>query len=266
MHYCRRLWEALGLKQEKDFDERLAQLTPEALKKLHQVHSFRIGGAMSGVFINGILMCVLPSNVVGTTLNVWQLVVAIQSRRKIEQAAKANHSRDLRRGSDRASKKRHLLAGAAQRSAINVLLLGQADFVAAASELVGMDNAAEVVTMSDKFFTNSSVEGVHDLADHLSPVDNVVGALGFEQNPTWDQLFQEGSMSFVAVAGISIGVAAEASLVPLAADAAGERFYEQTLREGNQCDFMTAAPANARHDAWAHSGRWEAAPPQRAWS
>ena len=264
---------ALGLKEAKDFHVRLAQLTPEELTKLHQVHSFKIGGAMTGSLANGMLMCVAPSNVIGTTLNIRQLIVALRSRRKIEEAAKAYHGRNLREGSNRASKKRHVFAGAALKGAMTVLFLGHDDFVAVASELFGMDlaspsTAAEVVIkkISEMFSTNSVVDGVRDLAGHFCPVDDVIGALGFEQNPTWCQLYQEGGMSFVAEAGIGIGVAAEASLVPLAADAAGERLYEQTLREGNQCDFMTAAPANARHDAWAHSGRWEAAPPQRAWS
>ena len=276
MHYGRRIWEALGLKQEKDFDVRLAKLTPEELTKLHQIHSFRIGGAMTGVFINGILMCVFPSNVVGATLNVRQLVVAIRSRRKIEAAARAYHGRDLREGSDRASKKRHLLAGGTLKLGMTVLFLGQDDFLAAASELAGMDlaspaTAPEAVTkeMSDMFFTSSGVEGFHDLADHLTPANHVNGALGYEQNPTWDQLGQGGSMPFVAAAGIGIGVAAEANVAYLAVDAAGEELYKQTLRGRNQRGVsVTAAAANlnAGHGAWAHSGRWEAARPQRAWS
>jgi hypothetical protein len=274
VHYGRRIWEALGLKQEKDFDERLAKLTPEELTKLHQVHSFRIGGAMTGVVINGILMFVFPSNVVGTTLNLRQLVVAHRSRREIEEAARAYHGRDLREGSDRASKKRHLLAGAAQKSVMTFVFLGQDDFVAAASELFGMDlaspaTAPEVVTkeMSDMFYTSSGFEGFHEVADHFSPANHVNEALGFEHNPTWDQLCQGGSMSFVAVAGIGIGVAAEANVASLAVDAAGEELHKQTLRGGNQRGVSaTAAAANASHGAWAHSGRREAARPQRPWS
>jgi hypothetical protein len=274
VHYGRRIWEALGLKQEKDFDERLAKLTPEELTKLHQVHSFRIGGAMTGVFINGILMCVFPSNAVGTTLNLRQLVVAIRSRRKIEEAAREYHGRDLRKGSDRASKKRHLLAGGTLKLGTSVLFLGQDDFVAAASELAGMDlaspaTATEVVTkeMSDMVFTSSGVEGFHEVTDHLNPANEVTEFFGFEHNPTWDQMFQGGSTEFVAVAGIGIGVAAEANVASLAVDAAGEELHKQTLRGGNQRGVSaTAAAANASHGAWAHSGRREAARPQRPWS
>ena len=272
VHYGRCILEALGLKQEKDFVMKLAQLTPEELKILHQNHSFKIGSAMTGVFLNGALMCVFPSNIVGTTLNLRQLVVAIRSRRKIEEAAQANHSRDLRKGSDRASKKRHLVAGAAQKTALTVLFLGQDDFVAAASD-AGMDlvspttqGEALLKGGSDMFFTSSGVEALHDLANHSSPANNVIGALGFEHNPTYGELFQGGSMSFAAVAGVGIGVAAEANVAILAADAAGEEAYKQTLRGGFQRDPVPAAPANASRGAWRHSGRREAARQRRALS
>ena len=273
VHYGRCFLEPLGLKQEKGFDEKLAQSTPEELEELHQNHSFKIGSAMTGVFSNGVLMCASPSNIVGTTLNLCQLFVAFRSRRKIEKAAKENHSRDLRKGSDRASKNRHLLAGAALKVASTVLFLGQDDFVAVALELFGVDLASPTTEgeallkgWSEKFFTSSGVAGIHDLAEHSSPVNNVIGALGFEDNPTYGELFQEGSMSFAAVAGIGIGVAAEANVAILAADAAGEEAHKQTLRGGFQRGPVPAAPTNASRGAWPHSGRREAARPRRALS
>lgn len=269
VHYGRRVLEALGLKEKRGLDVRLAQLTPEELKELHQAHSFKIGSAMTGVFVNGFLMCVFPSNVVSTTVNFRQLLVAIRARRKIEDATKELHHRDLQKGSDRASKYRHLVAGAALKSALTVLFLGQDDFVAAALELAGMDLASPATAaedllkeMSDKFFASSGVEGLHNVADNLCPVNDVMGAFGFDQNPTWEQLFQEGSTSFVAEAGIGIGVAAEVNLATLAADAGVEAAHEQTLRGGNQRVPVPAAPANESHGVWDHSGRRKTARPQ----
>ena len=265
---------ALGLKQEKDFDVRLAKLTPEALTKLHQTHSLRIGGAMMGFFINGFLTLVFPSNAVGTTLNLRQLAVAIRSRREIEEAAKENHARDLRKGPNRATKKRHVLAGVVLKSVTTVLFLGQDDFAEAASVLLGMDLASpetvpEVVTggLSDMFFNSSGVEGLNDLADHLGPADNVTDFLGFKDNPTWDQMFQGGSTEFVAVAATGIGAAGEVNLASLGMEAAGEELHQQTLRGGKQGGVpVTAAAASTSHGAWAYSGGYEAAHPQRTWS
>ena len=229
-------WETLGWNEKTDFDEKLAELTPEVLRKRHQEQSFKIGSAMTGVFINGFLMCIFPSNVVSTTLSVRDLVLAVRSRRKVEEAARAYHGRDLQEGSDRASKKRHLLAGAALRSAMTVLFLGHDDFLAAASNLAGMDltspaTAAEALIkeVSDLFFTSSGITGLHNLADHLCPANKLIDALGFKQNPMWDQLFQEGGMSFVAVAGVGIGIAGEANAATLAADAAVEKAYQLIL-------------------------------------
>lgn len=234
--YGRLFWETLGRNEKSEWDGWLAEQSPEALKKMHQAHSFKIGSALTGVFINGFLMCVFPSNVVSTTLNVRELLGAFRTRRKIEEAAKAYHGRDLQEGIDRASKKRHLLAGAALRSAMTVLFLGQDDFVASALDLARMDfaspaTAAEALIkeVSDTFFTCIGIKGLHNLADHLCPAKKLIDALGFKQNPTWDQLFQEGGMSFVAVAGLSIGLAAEANLATLAADAAVEKAYLLTL-------------------------------------
>ena len=234
--YARPFGETLGRNEKTELDAWLAKLTPEELKKKHQAQSFQIGSAMTGVFINGFLMCVFPSNVVSTTLNVRELVVAIRKRRKIEEAAKAYYGRDLREGSDRASKNRHLLAGVALRSAMTVLFLGHDDFVAAASYLAGMDlaspaTAAEALTkeVSDLFFTSCGIKGLNHLADHLCPAFKLIEALGFKQNPTWDQLFQEGGMPFVAVAGIGIGLAAEANLATFAADSALENACQRIL-------------------------------------
>ena len=264
---------ALGLKQERDFDMKLAKLTPEALTKLHQTHSFKIGGATMGVFINGFLTCVFPANAVGTTLSLRQLAVAIRGRRKIEEAAKENHGRDLRKGPDRTSKNRHLFAGGSFKLAMSVLFLGQDDFVEAAKDLGGMDLASpetvsEVVTreLSDRFFHSSGVEVLHDLSDHLGPANKVTQFFGFEHNPTWDQMFQGGSTEFVAVAATGIGAAGEVNLASLGMEAAGEGFHQQSLRGGQQGGVpVTAAAASASHGAWAYSGGYEAAYPQRTW-
>jgi hypothetical protein len=236
VHYGRMFWETLGGNEKTALDVWLAKQDPAALKKLHQAHSFKIGSAMTGVFINGFLMCIFPSNVVSTTLNVRDLVAAIRSRRKIEEAAKAYHGRDLQEGCDRASKKRHLLAGAALRSAMTVLFLGHDDFLAAASNLAGLDlalpaSAAEALIkeVSELFYTSSGIRGLHHLSDHLCPANKLIDALGFKQNPTWDQLFLEGGMSFVAVAGVGIGLAGEANVATRAADAAVENAYQLTL-------------------------------------
>jgi hypothetical protein len=231
----------LGLKQEKDFDVKLAELTPEALSKLHQTHSFTIGGAMMGVFINGFLTCVFPSSAVGATLNLRQLVVAYRSRRKIEEASEENYGRDLRNGPDRAPKKRHLFAGGSFKLALSIMFLGQNDFVEAAKVLAHMDLASpatvsEVVTggLSDMFFHSSGVEDLHNLADHLGPANKVTEFFGFEHNPTWDQMFQGGSTEFVAVAATGIGAAAEVNLASLGIEAAGEGLHKNTLPKDKQ--------------------------------
>ena len=259
VHYGRSILEALGLKEEKDFDVKLEQLNSEELRILHQTHSFKIGSAITGVFSNGVLMCALPSNIVGMTLNYRQLVVAIRKRRKIEEEAKEKHSRDLRKGPDRASKKRHVAAGAALKIALTILFLSQDDLVSAASDLAGMDlvspttvGEALLKEGSDMFFNSSGVAGIHDIADHLSSANFVTEALGFEHTPRYGELFQGRRMASAAAAGTCIGLAGEASLATLAADAAGEKAHKQTLRGEFQRVPVHPASASTSRGAWPH--------------
>jgi len=253
-HYGRRALVALGVKLPKGYDEMLAQLTPEELTILHKEQSFKIGGATTGVVYNAIFTCVSPPNAVGTVVNSLQLRVAIRGRRMIEEAAKAHHDRDLREGSDRASMKRHIAAGAITKVLWTFTFQSQDDFHAAMSTGLDMDLASPETPLetvigvaSNNFYNTPFVEDLHDLSDHLSAGNCAVKLLGFEQNPTWSQLCQGGSMTSAAGAVIGIGVANEANLATLAADAAGERLHRQYLQGGNRRAPETAPPQYASY-------------------
>jgi hypothetical protein len=232
VHYGRRIWkplvnrplEFLGLKEKEGLEVELRKLSKEELKRLHQSQSFKIGSAFTGVFINGTLTCVFPSNAVGTAVNLCQLCVAIRTRRKIENAAREDHGAEFRKGEGRSSRIRHYVAGGLTKSAFAVLFLGQDDFFALAENLADIDLFCPqtdvelaVHDAADELFGNSFVSGVQAVGG--LPASEVMEALGMDSNPTWDEVQQLDSVTEGLQAGLGIGVASEANVAILVGEA-----------------------------------------------